>query len=196
MRCLPYGDRAVLIEHDRPLALLDRLRGATGVHEVVPGSRTVLVRYDPARTSTAAIATAAEGAPVAGAGVAGAPVEIAVRYDGADLDSVAAEAGLTPDEVVARHSGAGYRVAFCGFSPGFADLTGLDPALHLPRLAEPRTRVPAGSVGIAGGFTGAYPRSSPGGWRLLGRTDAELWRLDRDPPALLTPGTAVRFVPR
>ncbi len=91
------------------------------------------------------------------------------------------------------HSGAGYTVRFCGFAPGFAYLDGLDPRLHVPRRDDPRTSIPAGSVAIAGEFAGVYPRASPGGWRLLGRTDASLWDVDRDPPALLTPGTRVRF---
>jgi KipI family sensor histidine kinase inhibitor len=102
--------------------------------------------------------------------------------------------GLGVDDLIRRHSAMRYRVAFCGFAPGFAYLSGLDPALHVPRLAEPRTAVPAGSVAIAGEFTAVYPRRSPGGWRLLGTSQAQLWQLDRDPPSLLTPGTAVRFV--
>ncbi|TAM92610.1 MAG: allophanate hydrolase subunit 1, partial [Jatrophihabitans sp.] len=187
MRLLPYGDRAVLLELDDPLSVAPALRGAPGVVEVVPGARTVLVRFDPASTTPDALAAAARGTSrrrVRG----GALVEIPIRYDGADLDAVAAESGLDRAEVVARHCGGEYRVAFCGFSPGFAYLTGLDPALQLPRLAEPRTRVPAGAVGVAGEFTGIYPRPSPGGWRLLGHTDAPLWRAERDPPALLVPG--------
>ena len=195
MKVLPYGDRAVLIEDGDPPRTAAALRPLAGVDEVVPGARTVLVRFDPARTSGAALAAAAARPVPTAAAEAGPLVDIAVRYDGPDLAGIAAETGLSIDEVIARHSGGEYRVAFCGFSPGFAYLTGLDPALHLPRLAEPRTRVPSGAVGIAGEFTGAYPRPSPGGWRLLGRTDAPLWRLDRDPPALLAPGTRVRFVP-
>jgi KipI family sensor histidine kinase inhibitor len=116
-----------------------------------------------------------------------------VRYDGPDLAAVAERAGRPEAEVIARHTAGDYRVAFCGFAPGFAYLTGLDPSLHVPRLARPRTRVPAGSVGIAGEYTAAYPRPSPGGWHLLGRTDADLWDLARAEPALLTPGTRVRF---
>lgn len=194
-KVLPYGDRAVLLEDGDPLRTADLLRALPGVEEVVPGARTVLVRFDPARTSPAAL-TAATARPASSAPAGALPlVDIAVRYDGPDLAAVAAESGLGVDEVIARHAGAEYRVAFCGFSPGFAYLTGLDPALHLPRLAEPRTRVPAGAVGIAGEFTGAYPRLSPGGWRLLGRTDAPLWQLDRDPPALLVPGVRVRLHP-
>ena len=112
-----------------------------------------------------------------------------------DLPAVAAETGLTHDEVIGRHARGRYVVAFCGFAPGFAYLTGLDPQLHVPRLSEPRTRVPAGAVGIADEFTGVYPRPSPGGWRLLGRTAATLWDVERKPPALLVPGARVRFRP-
>ena len=121
-------------------------------------------------------------------------VEIAVRYDGPDLDDVAALTGLTRAEVVAAHTGTPWRVAFGGFAPGFAYLVGGDPRLHVPRRERPRPSVPAGSVGLAGEFSGVYPRSSPGGWQLLGTTDAVLWDTEREPPALLGPGTTVRFV--
>jgi allophanate hydrolase subunit 1 len=121
-------------------------------------------------------------------------VEMVVRYHGPDLDEVARLTGLTPAEVVAAHTGTPWRVAFGGFAPGFAYLVGGDPRLHVPRRERPRPSVPAGAVGLAGEFSGVYPRSSPGGWQLLGTTDAVLWDADRRPPALLTPGTAVRFV--
>ena len=116
-----------------------------------------------------------------------------MTYDGPDLAAVAADTGLTVAEVIARHTAPAYTVGFIGFAPGFAYLIGLDPVLHVPRHASPRTRVPAGSVGIAGEFTGVYPRASPGGWQLLGRTNAALWDLARERPALLEPGVAVRF---
>jgi KipI family sensor histidine kinase inhibitor len=121
-------------------------------------------------------------------------VELAVTYDGPDLESVARHCGMDVDEVVQRHRGTELVVAFCGFAPGFAYLSGLPKELHVPRLEEPRSKVPAGSVGLAGTFTGVYPRSSPGGWQLIARTDERLWDAERDPPALLTPGTRVRFV--
>jgi KipI family sensor histidine kinase inhibitor len=119
-----------------------------------------------------------------------------VRYDGEDLPEVARMCGLTEREVAVRHLEATYLVAFCGFAPGFAYLTGGDPVLRVPRRADPRTRVPAGAVGLADEFTGVYPRPMPGGWQLIGRTDAVLWDLGREPPALLLPGTRVRFVER
>jgi biotin-dependent carboxylase-like uncharacterized protein len=126
----------------------------------------------------------------------GETVEIPVVYDGPDLDEVAELTGLGVDGVVAAHTGTPWRVGFGGFAPGFAYLTGGDPDLHVERRSEPRTSVPPGAVGLAGEFSGIYPRSSPGGWQLIGRTDAVLWDADRDPPALLTPGAQVRFVAR
>lgn len=202
MRLLPYGDRALLAELDPATVLpaLDALRGLPGVDELVPGARTLLIRFDPGRfeaTLTGGVLTdlLADLVPAPAGSGAGEPISIPVRYDGPDLDLIADEAGCSVAAVVQRHTERVYSVAFCGFAPGFAYLTGLDETLWQPRLAEPRTAVPAGSVGIAGEFTGVYPRSSPGGWRLLGRTDAQLWDLDRTPPALLTPGARVRFVP-
>lgn len=185
-----------------------------GVVDVVPAAATVLVRGSArGRTRWApaarALVEAAVGraprdaftAPAAGlppATSAGGPerqVEIPVVYDGADLADVARLTGLAVDEVVARHAAARYRVAFGGFMPGFAYLTGLDPALVVPRLATPRTRVPAGAVAIAGEYAAVYPRATPGGWRLLGRTDAVMFDPAHDErPALLAPGDAVRFV--
>jgi KipI family sensor histidine kinase inhibitor len=140
-------------------------------------------------------ALAQASAPIAGR----ADFEIDVVYDGPDLDEVARLAGMTPDQVVAAHTGTPWRVGFGGFAPGFAYLVGGMGAaerLNVPRQSEPRTRVPAGSVGLAGEFSAVYPRESPGGWQLIGRmaTDAaELWDVDRDPPALLRPGMWVQF---
>jgi KipI family sensor histidine kinase inhibitor len=137
-----------------------------------------------------------EGAAAVDAGIREGPVlELPVSYDGPDLRDTAELLGLTPEELVRRHAAAEYRVAFSGFAPGFGYLTGLPPELHVPRLPTPRTKVPAGAVGLAGEFCGVYPRRSPGGWRLLGRTEAVLWDADRDPAALLVPGTRVRFRP-
>lgn len=171
---------------------LDRLRETgrlPGVVDVVPGARTVLLDGGvPAGLPR----LLAEWAPEAGPDAGPARVEIPVVYDGPDLADVAALTGLTPGEVVAAHTGRDAVVAFCGFAAGFAYVTGLP--FDVPRLPEPRTAVPPGSVGLAAEFTGIYPRRSPGGWRLIGRTDVQLWDETRDPPALLAPGTTVRFV--
>jgi KipI family sensor histidine kinase inhibitor len=162
--------------------------------DLVPAARTVLVVFDDSTTAEAVVAEVRRREIGAAAEQDGALVELPVVYDGADLAEVAGLVGLTEREVVARHLGGDYRVAFCGFAPGFAYLAGADPVLRVPRRASPRTQVPAGSVGLADEFTGAYPREMPGGWQLIGRTDAALWDLDRNPPALLPPGTRVRFV--
>ena len=196
-----YGDRALLIEcgstHE-VLAVADALRDADlpGVTDIVPGARTVLValtepaHQGPTRTRLADIdvSTAA-----ASARPDDADVVIDVVYDGADLGAVAALVGMDTDGVVAAHTGTLWRVGFGGFAPGFAYLVDGDPRLAVPRRAEPRSRVPAGSVALAGEFSGVYPRESPGGWQLIGRTDAVLWDVDRPQPALLTPGMWVRF---
>ena len=118
---------------------------------------------------------------------------IEVNYDGDDLDEVAGLTGLSRAEVIAAHTGRPWRVGFVGFAPGFGYLTSGDPRLTVPRRATPRTRVPAGAVGLAGEFCGVYPRESPGGWQLIGRTDARMWDIERDPPTLLRPGAWVRF---
>ena len=117
-------------------------------------------------------------------------------YDGEDLGDVARLTGLTTREVVGAHTGQTWTVAFAGFAPGFGYLAGADARLTVPRLSVPRTSVPAGAVALAGEFGGVYPRASPGGWQLIGRTDHEMWCPDRDPPAVLTPGVRVRFVER
>jgi KipI family sensor histidine kinase inhibitor len=187
---LPCGDRAVLIECDT-LAEAQAWFAALREHaEVVLGARTVLVRGD-LRTSRELIArTDPATSPVD----AGTVVEIPVTYDGADLAEVAALTGLTTADVVAAHTGTAWTVAFGGFAPGFSYLVGGDPRLQVPRRPSPRTRVPAGSVGLAGEFSGVYPRESPGGWQLIGRTTRPMWDVDREPPALLVAGTTVRFV--
>jgi KipI family sensor histidine kinase inhibitor len=202
-RLLPAGDRGLLVEVDHldtVLALADRLRSANlaGVQDVVPASRTVLIRAEAGldlRRLGREILDLASDLPVGVAPDAPtAVVDIRVRYDGPDLDEVAAVTGLTPAEVVAAHTGRPWRAAFAGFAPGFCYLSGGDPRLDVPRRHESRTSVPAGSVALAGGFSAVYPRESPGGWQLIGSTDAKLWDVDRQPPALLQSGGWVRFV--
>jgi KipI family sensor histidine kinase inhibitor len=194
---LPCGDAGLLIEVDglpEVLALADAVRGAppAGVLDIVPAARTVLLTLEPG-TDLATVRKAVLDLPVdVGAAAADREtVEIEVVYDGPDLDEVGQLTGLGRDGVVAAHTGTPWRVAFGGFAPGFAYLAGGDPRLDVARRAEPRTSVPAGSVGLAGEFSGVYPRSSPGGWQLIGRTDAVLW--DIEGGALLRPGSSVRF---
>lgn len=214
VRLLPCGDAALLVELDRledVLALHAALEAdpVDGVDDVVPAARTLLLRLDPARTTLRDVAarltrTALADRPRAdhhdhrnhdhGARGANEVVELPVRYDGPDLDEIAAITGLGREGVVAAHTAATWTVAFCGFAPGFGYLVGDEPRLAVPRREVPRTRVPSGAVGLAGEFTGVYPRESPGGWQLLGQTGARVWDLDRDPPALLRPGVHVRFV--
>ena len=193
------GDRARLLEcdsSDEVLALADALRQAAvpGVVDIVPAARTLLVTVtEPGRQASARARLAAIDVPATSPAPPRDPLVIDVVYDGADLPGVASLLGLSAGDVVAAHTGTPWRVAFGGFAPGFAYLTGGDPRLHVPRRAEPRTRVPAGSVALAGEFSGVYPRESPGGWQLIGRTDAVLWDVDRPAPALLMPGDWVRF---
>jgi KipI family sensor histidine kinase inhibitor len=168
-----------------------------GVVDVVPGWDTVLVVGAPG----AGDALDALAADLPTRRLRELPAErerlaeIPVTYDGPDLADVARLTGLSVDEVVARHSAPTYTVAFLGFAPGFPYLVGLDPALRVPRLDTPRTAVPAGSVGIGGGQTGVYPRETPGGWRIVGRTGEVLFDAGRDPAALLAAGDRLRFVP-
>ena len=198
MRILTASDRALLVEvADVDEAIRGNLAWARipGVVELVPAARTVLVRFDPAFVSAAHLAEMLRSWPVPDGAIASRDeVEISVRYDGEDLAEVAGLLGVSAEEVVRRHLAAEWRVAFAGFAPGFGYIAGSDPLLDVPRRATPRTRVPAGAVGLAGRFTGVYPRESPGGWQLIGRTEAVLWDVDREPPALLVPGTRVRFV--
>jgi KipI family sensor histidine kinase inhibitor len=160
--------------------------------EVVPGARTVLFDGVP---DTEALAGLLSGWTAEAAPDPGELVELEVTYDGADLGDIAARWGTDVDGVVARHGAVEFVAAFCGFAPGFAYLAGLPEDHAVPRLDTPRPRVPAGAVGLAGSWCGVYPSASPGGWRLLGRTDASLWDPSRSQPALLAPGTRVRFVP-
>ncbi|MFF7950939.1 5-oxoprolinase subunit B family protein [Streptomyces griseorubiginosus] len=200
MRTLPVGDHALLVEvssGEEAQALhaelvRRRAEGSLSVGEIVPAARTVLLDglADPARL--AAELTAAEVPPAPPR--ARETVELRVRYDGPDLADVAALWGVSLREVARIHAGTEFTVAFCGFAPGFGYLTGLPARYDVPRRDTPRTAVPAGSVALAGPYTGVYPRSSPGGWQLIGTTDAVLWDHARVPAALLSPGTRVRFV--
>ena len=166
-----------------------------GVTELIPAARTVLLSFDPARTSAEILAEAVRGlGHTESVSDTAREVTIEVRYDGEDLAEVADLLSVSPAEVVKRHQAATWQVAFAGFAPGFGYLAGDDELFTVPRRSSPRTRVPVGSVALAGEFTGVYPRSSPGGWQLIGRTDAKLWDLDRQPPALFVPGTIVKFV--
>ncbi|MDO3403001.1 allophanate hydrolase subunit 1 [Mycolicibacterium neoaurum] len=197
-----YGDQALLLEFDSTAAVLawtDTLKsaGLPGVLDIVPASRTILVtlagpRYlAPTRQRLKALRLQRS---VDAYGKAAQPdIVIEVTYDGADLAEVAELTGLSAAEVVAAHTGTLWQVGFGGFAPGFAYLIGGDPRLQVPRRAEPRTRVPAGSVGLAGEFSGVYPRESPGGWQLIGRTSAVLFDVTRGRPAMLTPGMTVAF---
>ena len=200
MRLVACGDAAVLAEVDdleQAMALHSAVVAdpPPGVVDLVPAARTLLVRFTPGETSPGELAKRLRSVrPVdQRAGSDADEVVVEVTYDGPDLPDVAELTGLSEQEVVELHTTAAWTVAFVGFAPGFGYLVGGDERLHVARRKEPRTTVPAGSVGLAGEFSGAYPRESPGGWQLIGRTDAKLWDVDRDPPALLVPGTRVRF---
>ncbi|MGW2276505.1 5-oxoprolinase subunit B family protein [Streptomyces sp. NPDC001770] len=212
MRVLPAGPDGLLVElasgeaaeafHAEVLRRRDRGE-LPPVREIVPGARTVLLDGIGAAGRAGGAGLDRFARELAGWTVRplrradGPAVEIPVVYDGPDLDGVAALWGVPRGEVAALHSGTAFRVAFCGFAPGFGYLTGLPERLHVPRRATPRTRVPVGAVALAGPYTGVYPRVSPGGWQLIGHMPdpARLWDPARDPAALLVPGARVRFVP-
>ena len=215
MRLLPCGDRALLAEFD---SLVDAagahaswgMNAPEGVVELVPAARTVLVRFDPAMLGVGAIehwlrTTTREESAVSGSRLRrrAASIPIPVHYDGEDLAIVASVWGCSLAEVAARHAAIEWVCVFSGFAPGFPYLvpaTLLDdpnappPLRALPRRATSRERVPAGAVAVAAEYCGIYPRESPGGWQLIGRTTAPMWDADRQPPALLAPGDRVRFV--
>jgi KipI family sensor histidine kinase inhibitor len=194
----PAGDAALLVAADGVAARLAsaiRARRLPAVLDVIPGARTVLVSTEPGSWDLGELARAVGSLPLpaAAAGRTGL-AEIPVVYDGPDLAEVARLTGLDTAAVIARHQAALYTVGWLGFSPGFGYLTGLDPALAaVQRLARPRLSVPAGSVAIAGGLGCVYSVTSPGGWRVLGRTSTRIWDPGREPPALLEPGMRVRF---
>ncbi|GAA3526366.1 allophanate hydrolase subunit 1 [Aeromicrobium panaciterrae] len=193
MNLRPYGDTALLLDCE---SLDEAQSWFAALHdqaEAVLGARTVLLRGDPGTLWSLVDQTR----PADSVALPGQPeIEVPVTYDGADLGDVARLTGLSVDEVVEAHTGTPWTVAFGGFAPGFSYLVGGDPRLHVPRRESPRARVPAGSVGVAGEFSGVYPRQSPGGWQLVGHTELAMWDTGREPPALLVAGMAVRFVAR
>lgn len=212
MKIQSCGDSLLLVEfepaidpviNERAILLAARLRarGARGVRDVAPGYCTVGVHFDPLQTDLAgleqAIAGACQDLEDVEAIVERDAIEIPVRYGGThgpDLDAVAAHAGCSAADVIARHCARTYRVYMLGFVPGFAYMGRVDPAIAAPRHRVPRERVPAGAVGIAGMQTGVYPVESPGGWQLIGHTETVMFDPDRDPPSLLAAGDLVRFV--
>ncbi len=211
IRVLPLGDTAWLVEPTAaaqvlPLHQALQADQLVGVVDLVPAQATVLVVFDPGLVGAEPVrawveqVARAEAAAELGAELGAEPVRrpdevvrIPVRYEGEDLEHVARLTGLDPESVVEAHTGSLWTVAFTGFAPGFGYLVGGDPRLQVPRRESPRTRVPAGAVGLAGPYTGVYPRSSPGGWQLIGHTATPTWDTAADPPALLRPGVRVRF---
>lgn len=197
-RVLPYGEHGVLVECPDLADALGMLRALhercpAEVAEIVPGARTVFLRLT--RPLTPALRDhLVRLDTVADRDTTDDVVVVGVRYDGADLAQVAELVGLSPAEVVTAHTEQRWTVGFCGFAPGFGYLQGEHDRLRVPRRATPRTAVPAGAVGLADVWSGIYPRRGPGGWQLIGRTERVLWDPDRRPPALLQPGTIVRFV--
>ena len=200
-----YGDQALTLQCDSTaevLAWTAALREAAlpGVLDIVPASRTVLVKLDGPRYQGVIrhrlrkLRVTPEPTPPAPSDRS-ADVVIDVVYDGPDLAEVASRTGLTTAQVINAHTTTAWRVGFSGFAPGFVHMIDGDPRLHVPLRSEPRTSVPAGSVALAGEFSAIYPRQSPGGWQLIGHTDAVLWDIDRPNPALLTPGMWVQFRP-
>ncbi len=207
-RLAPHGDASLAIRYATQLtpsldgvvrhhAAILRQARLPGVIDLVPGYVSLIVHYDPAQTSFAQlrdrIPVLLTLAPPAATQPAGRTITIPVRYDGMDLDEVARASGLSVSDVIELHTTPEYQVALLGFVPGFAYLEPLDPRLVLPRRATPRSRVPSGSVAIAGGQTGIYPAETPGGWLIIGQTSLPLFDPTRRPPALLAVGDRVRF---
>lgn len=210
MRAQPLGDSAVTIGFgtERSPELLRRVHAAAAslaaaripeVEDIVPAYLGVGVFYDPLQLSYAEMSAKllalceSAASPTVLATIR--EHQIRVTYDGPDLEQVSTSVGLSVDEVIARHSSRPYTVDLLGFVPGWAYLSELDSALHLPRRPQPRPRVPAGSVAMAGAQTGVYPLDTPGGWHIIGHTDTVMFDPVRDPPALLRAGDKVRFVP-
>lgn len=200
MRVLPYGTEAVLVEVDslgEVLGLTADLEAtpAKGVIDVVPAARTVMIWFDSAVTDVQRMRSdVLARVVVARALPEGEEINVPIAYDGGDLSYVVEVTGLGESEIVERHQRPTYVVAFIGMAPGFYFLSGGDSLLQVPRRQSPRTSVPRGAVGLAGEFTGIYPRKGPGGWQIIGHTRSELWDAERYPAALLAPGTRVRFI--
>ena len=210
---LSFGERAVVVEFTglaEALAGFELLKIArlTGVIQLVPGARTVLVQFDPSMVSAdrlkAALGSTLSGeSPAASSATSSIsappadslpPIELAVCYDGPDLESLATQLGRSPEALIAEHLAADWRVGFAGFTPGFTYLWAPDWHHRIERLASPRTRIEPGSLGLAAEFCGVYPRATPGGWQLIGSCDALLWDITREPAALLAqPGQPVKF---
>ncbi|MDP4715306.1 MAG: 5-oxoprolinase subunit PxpB, partial [Candidatus Nanopelagicales bacterium] len=197
MRILPCGPAARLLETADPVPLALGLRAAAqrdeipAIIDLVVAEATVLIRC----VSDISDRALARVQPMPFTPADGDLVNIPVVYDGPDLAEVARHVGVTADDVVHIHAGTTYRAEFCGFAPGFVYLSGIDPRLHLPRRHTPRTRVPAGSIALAAGYTAVYPLSTPGGWHLLGHTNIAIFDPRRDEPSLLRAGMRVRFHP-
>ena len=203
MRVRPYGSEASIVDglavgtaaFLREQVIEQCTAAGVAVTEVVPAASTLVVTHD--ENDGELVRQVLSGLRVMNtpeSELHGDLVEIPVRYDGIDLSDVAAACSLSVEKVIALHSRTEYRVSFCGFAPGFAYLSGLPRELRLARRSSPRPRVAAGSVAIAAEYSAVYPRESPGGWHLIGTTTASMWDVHRDPPALLQPGTRVRFV--
>lgn len=200
MRVLPSGSTALLVELDdldEVLALYATLADElpAGVLDIVPAARTLLLITDPAAAPLASVEEAVRSAkPRSDLRDRSEHVDIPVTYDGEDLEEAAQLLECDVAELVRRHTSAEWTVAFCGFIPGFGYLTSPKWQVEVPRRSSPRTKVPPGAVGLAGGFSGIYPRQSPGGWQLIGRTGLTMFDPARDPAAILRPGVRVRFV--
>lgn len=216
MKARPCGDAAVLIDFDEAeaegakmtvqdavLSIHQRLKqaqeaGLKGIVDMVPAARTLLIMLDPKVQPPRTFVAKMESLSVERSATADDKDEadvvvVPTVYDGPDLESVAAMWETTVEDVVARHSGMLWRAALGGFAPGFTYLLPTGEFPTVARLDSPRPRIPSGSVGMAGAFSGVYPQQSPGGWQLLGHTDLQMWDTSRTPPALIQPGQLVRF---
>lgn len=200
MRFLAVNLSSFLVELDtldETLALFDALSAAPekGIEEIIPAARTLLIRYQPMQTSMAQLAGKISQCSLQHKEARyGQQVTIPVHYNGEDLPAVAELMGIAVQEVIRRHQESLWNVAFTGFAPGFAYMVSDTGGWQTPRRSTPRTRIPAGSVALAGEFSGIYPQASPGGWQLIGQTDLQMWDLTRAQPALLLPGSQVQFV--